>query len=787
MAQANRVFRVFISSTFSDLEAERDALQDRVFPALRELCAEKGYSFQAIDLRWGIGDEASAGQRTMRICLDELARCQAVTPRPNFVVLLGDRYGWRPLPEEIPRLEFERLRALLDSEASALADAWYRLDLNAIPSAQQTPGVYRLQPRDASRESAWDSAQAHLAPALRAAAQAAGMAPDDPAFLKYSASATEQEIRTGALDDTVEATSVFAFMRTIADLPEGTEAAAYRDLTSDGRVDREAQELLADLKRHLQDRLGEHNVTSYQATWHGTGPSVGHIDQLCEDVLSRLTTVIEAEMARLGTAETTAQAEQRAHEAFREERGASFTGRTEYRTAIAEYLGAPASHPLVVWGYGGSGKSALLARAIEDARSTHADATIVHRFIGATPKSADLRSLLQGVFMDIGSAYNLEGDTPSDFNELVRAFRDRLEIAGATRPLLLFLDSLDQLSTSYGAHGLSWLPTQLPAGVWLVASTRPDREADDAAAQATDAAAPGQVTTLSGMLPDSAMLELRPMSPEEGGSLLQTWLADAGRGLTDPQRLAILDSFARSGLPLHLRLAFETARTWASYDEAAGIRDRVRDMVAALYERLEHEHGGALVGHTLAYLAATRNTMGLAEDEILDLLPSDEEVMREFESRAKHAVRSGRLPIIVWSRLYFDLAPYLGTRSSEGSTLFAFYHRELAEVATKRYLEGHRRQRHATLAALFRDAADPTGDETWTGRPRALAELPYHLAGAKDWDGVYELLTDFAFLEQKASRVGVVERPGSSEGTLYTGVYALLEDYENVLAEFPAE
>jgi hypothetical protein len=390
--------------------------------------------------------------------------------------------------------------------------------------------------------------------------------------------------------------------------------------------------------------------------------------------------------------------------------------------------------------------------------------------------------------MDIGGAYDLEGDTPSDFNELVRAFRDRLTAAGAIRPLLLFLDSLDQLATSYGAHGLSWLPTELPAGVWLVASTRPDREADDTASQAAGPiTAQGQVAALEGMLPSSAMLELRPMSLEEGGSLLDTWLSDAGRGLTEPQRRAILESFARSGLPLHLRLAFETARTWASYDEPAGIRDRVRDMVAALYERLEHEHGGALVGHTLAYLAATRNTMGLAEDEILDLLPADADVMEEFESRAKHAVRSGRLPIIVWSRLYFDLAPYLGTRSSEGATLLAFYHRELAEVATKRYLEGHRRQRHGALAEMFRGAADSAGDRSWTGRSRALAELPYHLAGAKDWDGVYDLLTDFAFLEQKASRVGIVERPGSAEGTLCTGVYALLDDYENALADFPAE
>jgi hypothetical protein len=246
----------------------------------------------------------------------------------------------------------------------------------------------------------------------------------------------------------------------------------------------------------------------------------------------------------------------------------------------------------------------------------------------------------------------------------------------------------------------------------------------------------------------------------------------------------VLDSFARCGLPLHLRLAFETSRTWCSYDTPAGIREKVRDMVAALYERLEHEHGPVLVGHTLAFIAATRNVMGLAEDEILDILPADEEVLNEFRDRSKHAVAEGRIPVIIWSRLYFDLQPYLGTRSSEGATLLAFYHRELAEVATKRYLEGHRTERHRTLASVFRTLADPNGDGTWTGRSRALAELPYHLAGAQDRDGVFTVLTDFSFLEQKAARVGVVERPGSAEGTLYTGAYALLDDYDTALPVF---
>ena len=37
--------RVFVSSTFLDMQAERNELAKTVFPLLRELCHDKGYSF----------------------------------------------------------------------------------------------------------------------------------------------------------------------------------------------------------------------------------------------------------------------------------------------------------------------------------------------------------------------------------------------------------------------------------------------------------------------------------------------------------------------------------------------------------------------------------------------------------------------------------------------------------------------------------------------------------------------------------------------------------------------
>ena len=48
------VIRVFVSSTFSDLKHERNALQAQVFPKLEQLCQKNGFQFQAIDLRWGV-------------------------------------------------------------------------------------------------------------------------------------------------------------------------------------------------------------------------------------------------------------------------------------------------------------------------------------------------------------------------------------------------------------------------------------------------------------------------------------------------------------------------------------------------------------------------------------------------------------------------------------------------------------------------------------------------------------------------------------------------------------
>jgi len=52
MPRRDLIFRVFVSSTFSDLIDERNALQEKTYPKLRDYCKNRGARFQAIDLRW---------------------------------------------------------------------------------------------------------------------------------------------------------------------------------------------------------------------------------------------------------------------------------------------------------------------------------------------------------------------------------------------------------------------------------------------------------------------------------------------------------------------------------------------------------------------------------------------------------------------------------------------------------------------------------------------------------------------------------------------------------------
>ncbi len=88
---------------------------------------------------------------------------------------------------------------------------------------------------------------------------------------------------------------------------------------------------------------------------------------------------------------------------------------------------------------------------------------IVIRFLGTTPNSSSIFPLLTSLCEQISHNYEKPFDQiPMELSNLTNYFKKLLESATPEKPLFIFLDSLDQLSSSNSAHSLSWMPVNLP-------------------------------------------------------------------------------------------------------------------------------------------------------------------------------------------------------------------------------------------------------------------------------------------------------------------------------------
>ncbi|MGD2218156.1 MAG: DUF4062 domain-containing protein, partial [Gemmatimonadales bacterium] len=522
--QTGRTIRVFVSSTFGDLKEERNKLHEAVFPRLREFCQARGARFQAIDLRWGVSEEASLDQQTMDICLGEIERCRDVTPRPNFVVLLGQRYGWCPAPPRIPADEFQQiLEQLTNAGDVQLVEQWYRRDDNAIPPE------YRLLPRQRGSEyeaySGWKPVETRLHAILAEAVEGLGL-PDDRRR-PYVASATEQEVAAGALGTPEPEGKVFCFFRSIngaTDRKRKVFDGATRFIDAD-------QAPLDALKAELSHLLPS-GVKSYEARWSKkeNRPAGDHLDRLAEDVYDALAGAIETELTEAsGTdLDDVLDGEGRAHCDFANRLLRFFVGRADALRAIRDHLERKGRRSLAVVAAGGAGKSAVMAKAVEEARNDYPGAQVVHRFIGATPRSTDPRMLLEGLCRELSRRYADEVEVPSSYRELASEFVRRLGLASAERPLFVFLDALDQISKAGRVATFEWLPDTLPEHVQLVVSTRPGESVDSTKSEQFE------------------RLELGPFPRKEGEELVGLWLADAKRTLMPAQREEVLTKFDES-------------------------------------------------------------------------------------------------------------------------------------------------------------------------------------------------------------------------------------------------
>jgi WD40 repeat protein len=702
---SSRTIRVFISSTFRDMHAERDHLARIVFPELRSRCRKLGADFLGFDLRWGVTEEEAEQEGALGICLREIERC-----RPFFVALLGDRFGWVPPEEEIPAFLFEAVR----DEGGLPGDvaSWYRLDDTVDPPVYRQRRDRRLDPAAVDRlVGFWESKGLPLA----------------------GESITAREIRRGVFEDGCPAARALFYLRK----PGLTRHPDFPpELLPDFvEADPARRQKLDDLKQRIRSLSGRLTVREYEATYAGPreagGVSLDGMDAFGEQVLSDLWRGIEAELGRPLPTGDAHQQERDHHERFAAERSRLFLGREAEVEAVLDYVTrGPTEHVLVVTGAPGSGKSALLAECARRCREMPLPPVVIPHFIGAVPGSAALGATLRSIGETLRrEAPEITDELEADPEKLRRQFVRLLHDAADHKWVLLLIDGLDQLDPAAASHELDWLPHPLPPGFKLVVSTL----AGDCLEQ------------LRRRVPADHVVDVPPLPAGDRRSLVERFLEARRKKLTPAQLDLLLDSTRRpdAGLPLYLLVALEELCLLGDHTAVSRrierLPARLPELFAQVLERLEGDHGRELTEAVCGWLAVSRS--GLLESEVLglcDLFPV-----------------AGARGMLAWTRLYRSLEPYLEPLEEgeagqpSGAGLIDFHHQQLRLAAFRRYLgmDGPEappsdafRARHRELAAGFQALIE---------HPRGLSELPHHLIHAERWGELERTLCDLRFVEAK--------------------------------------
>jgi len=163
MGADDRQIRIFVSSTFRDMEEEREELVKFTFPELRKRCRERQVELVEVDLRWGVTEEQADRGEVLPICLAEIDNC-----RPYFIGILGERYGFVPgaihpeLIHDQPWLaehrehsitELEILHGVLNNLSMAGLSFFYFRDpaaSHAIETKLAAESGYRPQPESST-------------------------------------------------------------------------------------------------------------------------------------------------------------------------------------------------------------------------------------------------------------------------------------------------------------------------------------------------------------------------------------------------------------------------------------------------------------------------------------------------------------------------------------------------------------------------------------------------------------------------------------------------------------
>uniref|UniRef100_A0A673WIM1 AAA+ ATPase domain-containing protein n=1 Tax=Salmo trutta TaxID=8032 RepID=A0A673WIM1_SALTR len=405
--------------------------------------------------------------------------------------------------------------------------------------------------------------------------------------------------------------------------------AQYMDVTADGLLDTEAQDLLSGLKSRLfAASPGILNLHSVELCKGAIEPSckehAQYLESLCEQLVSQ-TKARDASQRKGEEDRGWVLQELSHHMALSAGKCLGvFRGREGLlgKICLAMWEHTNTRHaPLVVHGPPGVGKTTLLCKLAQEMRGLlDPRAVVVLRLLGTSAESSDLGRVLQSVCFQICSVFSLPPPTPITAHtreDLVRFFHGLLaEVSERGDTLLLILDSLDQLSSATQGQKLHWLPKDIPPNVHLVVST-------------TDTGSPVLANLRRTVEVPGNFFEVEPLSCDQGREIMNAYMREAQRSLTPEQCEVVLCSFQLSGNPLHLKLLLDMARRWASYTTVTdlALSSSAQEVMSQLLQALEERHGKQLVGAALGYIVSARGS--LSEAELRDILSLDNNVLAE--------------------------------------------------------------------------------------------------------------------------------------------------------------
>lgn len=721
-----KIIRLFLSSTFVDFYHERDRLQS-VWASLRDYTRRNriDVGFQVVDLRWGIPPADFIRTDTMDICLGEVRRSRDISLHPHFMLLCGDRYGWRPLPGRIPGAWYDRLRALFADQAPSAAQilpTLYREDRNFVGGTG-----YRLIRAPAEAE------EALLQGCLIAAAPK--LEPEIAAA--FLTSATHHEINLG-LNRLAESRSeqALVYLRGISDLTDHGFNPRLTDARPDQPQERcqDAKHRLAELTDRLRADAREEAVPQLQllerslsmadmASAYGEGPEPPVLSPAYARSLEDLAAWTEARLIALIDSLAAAPPEELSRMPSRPP--AKRIARPGLEALAAEIRTATAGCWAIA-GPSGSGRSAALeeiAAALSREPATELRLLEMRRstWNGEWSVRAALSWAIAALAPSAASQTALLSET-----ELTGWLQALLSAPGGM-PVALLIDDADLL-TSEAGPGFGWLPV-------------PEGKCCRIVVTCHDASLGG----LRCGWPAARVCPLQEPSAQLLRSFFTHRLAERDSGIggrrLQPEQLeaAVAQSLA-SRLPL---LALETVAESLSglfHDEMPN-----GDPLAGWREGLEARHGPELTRAFCEFLALSR--AGLSEAEIAELIWQDPAAHGEFIARAhkSHAL-PGTLPQIVLSRLLADHDPLLSTDKGEGNLLL-FRLRNPGSVDSP-----HPKDRARCLGSLFlRSWQNETAGTVPTalspgGRRAAQALLASDFTGLTTAELETLLTRDFTFL-----------------------------------------